>query len=134
MRGNLRTRPLEVLWQVVKYFLVILFVLVVVVGAVLVLLYYKAATRITPDIVAVILGIVRSNLVIIMGILLIPAAVGTWLLTRGAVKSSQLNGLVRLDEQLLDIATDSIFVHDLMAVAFMTMSWQKSSAAAQRMD
>jgi len=113
MSINLRAEPTQVLWQVVKYFLLTFVVLVVIVSAVLLFVYYKVVTWVTPDFLAAIVGTGPANILIVLGILFVPAAVGTWLLARGTLRSSQLTSRVGLDEQLLDIATDSIFVHDL---------------------
>jgi len=113
MSINLRTSPTEILWQVVKYLLLTFVVLVIIVSAVLLFIYYRVVTWVTPDFLAAIVGTGPANILIVLGILFIPAAVITWLLARGTLRSSQLTSRIGLDEQLLDIATDSIFVHDL---------------------
>lgn len=113
MSGNLGARPAEVFRQLVKYLLIISFALVIILTAVLALLYYQMAANSMPLTAESMLGIVRNAALLILVILAVPAALATWLLTRAAVRSNQMKKLVTLDEELLDIVTDSIFVHDL---------------------
>jgi PAS domain S-box-containing protein/putative nucleotidyltransferase with HDIG domain len=95
-------------------FLAIVFTLqIVVLGTILTLLYYKVLVFIPSDTAATALGIVTDNTLLVLGILFIPAAVTSWLLTRTAMRTRQMKNQLELDEHFIQMVNDSIFIHNL---------------------
>jgi PAS domain S-box-containing protein/putative nucleotidyltransferase with HDIG domain len=113
MGGNLKATLQESLRQLITFFVAVFVSLVVVLGIVLALLYYKVLGFIPSDTAATTLGVVSDNTLLILGVLFIPAAVVSWFLTRTTMRNRQLKKRLELDEKLIEMENDSIFIHNL---------------------
>jgi len=117
MSGSPQVTPPRALWylgQVVKYFFIIFLSLVAVVALILALLYYRWSALAPSGVLeAVAGGVVPTLLLVVLGTLLIPAAIGVWFLIRTGAKRKRLENQLEFDAHLFDAATDSIMVHDL---------------------
>jgi len=98
---------------VTKYFFTIFLSLLALLTIILTLIYYQAKTFIPPDTMAGIMDAVFGRLIPILAVSFVAAAAGSWYLLHTGIKNKQLSNKLTLDEQLLNMAADSIFVHNL---------------------
>ena len=104
----------HVRWHVVAaYFLAVFMALVAMIVVVVALVYMHAAPYVPPDVLQSTVNKVIMRLALFLGLLVILAGIGSWFLARIIAARRQLKLQTGLDAQLLDVATDSIFVHDL---------------------
>ena len=93
--------------------LAIVFVsLFVVLGAVLALLYFKALSFLPTDTADAVLRAVFADTFLTLGILLIAAAIISTVLAYTGLSNRRLKKRLSLDEQVLTMVNDLIFVHD----------------------
>jgi PAS domain S-box-containing protein/putative nucleotidyltransferase with HDIG domain len=110
--GNLNAKLQKSPWQLITFFVVIFLSLIGVLGIVLTLLYYKVLAFIPSDTAAATLGVVSDNTLLILGVLFVPAAVVSWLLTRTSMKNRQLKKRIEVDKKIIEMVNDSIFIHN----------------------
>jgi PAS domain S-box-containing protein/putative nucleotidyltransferase with HDIG domain len=96
--------------QGIKFFLIIFFILAAIVGVIITYAYLEMAIEFK---LSTIESIFASLLAVIILALLIPAAIGAFFLGKSSMKQRLLAEQVQLDSHLLNIAPDSIMVHDL---------------------
>lgn len=117
MSDKPQAAPPRALWylvQVIKYFFIIFLSLVAVVTLILVLLYHRWSALAPSGVLdAIAGGVVPTLLLVVLGILLVPAAIGVWFLIRTGANRKHLEDQLEFDAHLFDAATDSIMVHDL---------------------
>jgi PAS domain S-box-containing protein/putative nucleotidyltransferase with HDIG domain len=82
-------------------------------SGILVLLYYRVLPFIPSDTATLLSNVAANNLLLILGILFVPAAVIAWFLSHSRIVNKKLKKRLALDEQLLEMVDDSIFVHNL---------------------
>jgi PAS domain S-box-containing protein len=82
-------------------------------SGILVLLYYRVLPFIPSDTATLLSDVAANNLLLILGILFVPAAVIAWFLSHSRDVNKKLKKRLALDEQLLEMVDDSIFVHNL---------------------
>ncbi|MBM4453409.1 MAG: HD domain-containing protein [Chloroflexi bacterium] len=104
----------HVRWHIIAaYFLAVFLALVAMIVVVVALVYIHAAPNLPHDVLQTVMDKVMVRLVLILGVLVILGGVGSWFLARIIAARRELKLQTDIDAQLLDVANDSIFVHDL---------------------
>ncbi len=117
MRQNKNLESPKLLWYLGRgtiYFLILFITLIIVVSLIFFMLYYSGAASLFIDFLGSITSTIFVLLIVItVVILLVPATLGSWLLIRARSNQRHLEDQRNLDSHLLDVATDSIMVHDI---------------------
>jgi putative nucleotidyltransferase with HDIG domain/PAS domain S-box-containing protein len=109
--GPFQTTLSESLWRwailsaTTFIFLFALFSLVVA------LIYYRLLPFLPEGTATMIIDTASRNILPILGILFVPSAIGSWWLTRTVNRNRQLKRRLEVDEQVLEMLDDSIYVH-----------------------
>lgn len=114
MKGEKKSVLSHVRWHVVAaYFLAVFLALVALIVVVVALVLMHAAPHVPQDVLQGVVSKVIIRLILMLGLLIVLGGVGSWFLARIIAARRQLKLQTDIDAQLLDVATDSIFVHDL---------------------
>lgn len=114
MKGEEKSVLSHVRWHVVAaYFLAVFLALVAIIVVVVALVLMHAAPHVPQDVLQGVVSKVIIRLILMLGLLIVLGGVGSWFLARIIATRRQLKLQTDIDAQLLDVATDSIFVHDL---------------------
>ncbi|MGB8706634.1 MAG: HD domain-containing phosphohydrolase [Dehalococcoidia bacterium] len=114
MSDNHKVKPIELIGQFSKYFLILYVSLFVVVGIILALLYFWVLASLTPDVLKNVTALLFNKLFILLLIMLIPTIIAAYSLAGTGAKYKKLEEQLKLHTHLLDIVSDSVFIHDLM--------------------
>jgi PAS domain S-box-containing protein/putative nucleotidyltransferase with HDIG domain len=114
MKHDVKSAMSQVRWHVVAaYFLAVFLALVAIIVVVVALVYIHTAPNLPHDVLQAVMDKVMTRLLLVLGVLVVLGGVGSWFLARIIAARRQLKLQTDIDAQLLDVATDSIFVHDL---------------------
>ena len=113
MSGNLKITLPDSLWQFFVFFVAVLISLVVILVIILALIYYGVSASISSEAAVATVGVASDNALPIAGILFVPAAIFSWFVTRIKVRNRRLTERLELNEQLLEMVNDLIFIHYL---------------------
>ena len=97
-------------WLFIIFLVAVLASLIVILGIIPALIYYEVLAPVSSDVEAAAIGIVSDNALLIMGILIVPAAIISWFLTRARVRNKRLEKRLGINQQLLEMVNDLIFI------------------------
>jgi len=75
------------------------------------LIYYRLLPFLPEGTATTIIDTASRNILPILGILFVPSAIGSWWITRTLNRNRQLKRRLEVDEQVLEMLDDSIYVH-----------------------
>lgn len=109
---NLKERLPDNLRQYTIFFLAVFAISVVLISGVLTIIYYRILPSVTSLTANTLSDIVFENTLLILGVLVVPALIISWFITRFNVRNTRLKKRLELDEDALALVTDAVYVHD----------------------
>jgi len=113
MEVNLKVLFRESFWQFALFLVAVYVALTGIIGIVLALLHYEVFSPIVSEAPATGFSVTSVGALILLGILFIPAVIIAWFLTCVTLRNKRMKKQLVLDQQLLEMVNDLIFVHDL---------------------